>query len=776
MGTNASSETPSEEKTQQQQPKTTVEEHVETATDEHGTTTVTTTTTTTTVSADGTVTTSTTVEQDIQGVEEIEVLEEISTDEEVTVTESEERYVSVSASSAARGVAAAEAAANAATGGVTTTSNENEEEDDEEILTVATTVTDFESVSEEASEVTTTKTMTTTSVSTEEEDQKENEKKSVSVTTAASSSEPESEPSVYFESASTTATRESDVMNVIVNGGEEDEGLTVRTETFQAMSESGELIETIVTTTTTSTTDVETATTTTSAASSLATTRWNSLTVYGTTRKSFKKWLYQFILYVTARGQRFETMTIVDLFVFARSYCHYYLLERREDWRVGSESKLTKAHVGAWEMARALTLFTPVVPLRQRLLRATGKDTVILDEIMVQSAEISDYISIHRRISKWLQKVIVISLIQESTEEELVAYGGRKKETAVILHDGELIFSGTWDQVVTFVQRIGFECPPRRDVANLLLGFESGKLDYSYGSIVEHVKRYETRRSRKFAVLFRLADDVVLMSGAPSLPAFAEGEEEEYSTRLQIVDGGSFWTRSRRSVSKRTVRTGSSRRSKRSQHGEAEYEVDEEMWVRHGKSKSEVAASRSSTQTERQSRVKKARDSKASSASSSPSSSSLSSSSSSGSDSLDNGARKHGKWVQRKSRTKQSGKANSNDSDDSNSSGSDQGWSRRSKKSSSHKSKSAHFASGGDHAASTGEHDQIGSIASRQSGGRHSASTSSTSTATGHSAATVGMGLASVTNASGSGAISVTGGVSSSTEYEYDTGSVSVTS
>ncbi|KAF1328781.1 hypothetical protein FI667_g6485, partial [Globisporangium splendens] len=780
MGTNASSEKEKDDKKQEVPAKPTVhvEEHVESSTDEHGVTTTTKTITTTTVHADGTTTTTTTTEQEVDGAE---VLEEISTDEEVVVTESEEKYVSVSASSAVRGAAAASGnVVKTTTSSNSSTSKKNqkqEEQDDEEMLTVATTVTDFESVSEGQVTETTTTTSTSSTTTTTTTTTIEGEETSVYVsggdagkdvtkTTVgtATSSEPEIEPIVYFDEASavaastvrdvsvstttttitTTTACEEEECDVLLetNGANaavmtEESGRTVNIETMQVVGESGEIIETIVTTTTTS------ATTTISEQSAA---RYDSLTVYGTTRKSFKKWLFQFILYVKSQGKRFENLTIVELFVFARLFCRYYLLERRVDWISGGES-ITMAHKGAWEMARALTFFSPVVfPIRRRYLRSGGKGTVILDEITVRSTEISDYISIHRCISKWLQKIIVISLVQEN------AASG--KETAVILHDGELIFSGHWAQVVAFVERMGCVCPPRRDVANLLLGFESGKLDYSYGSIVEHVKRYENRRAHKFAVLFRLADDVVLTAGAPVLPARSGEEEgEEYSsTRLQIVDGGSFRSRSRRSVTKRKVRTGnSSRRSTRSQHGEAEKDESEEIWVRRGKSKSGAAASYRTTETKRSSQRKTTGYHQSGSGSSSSSSSSSSSDSS---DSSDGGARHQREhyYVQRSS--KRSSKKYSTGSDESCSSDSDQEQRHASHASSVSKKNESHSSSS---TCGAGDGHAFASETRTQSSKRGSVHSTTTSSSTSY----------------GYGSVSVSDSGASSTEYSYDSGIVS---
>ncbi|KAL3656202.1 hypothetical protein V7S43_018975 [Phytophthora oleae] len=235
-------------------------------------------------------------------------------------------------------------------------------------------------------------------------------------------------------------------------------------------------------------------------------------------KEDFKKLLPAFMTYVTTHGRRFETVTAVELFIFARAFCRYRVLkyevdQEKEKQKTVAERALavagrrSKERKVAWELARAFTLYYPKFPIHRRGLRFSKTNAVLMDQAQVESESSFEFISINRRLSKWLHKVIVISLLRDASED------CTRARNVIVLHDGEVVRNGSWDEVMKYLQELGVQCPPPKDVA-LCLGDKN--------ATAALFDQQETMV--KATTIFRLADEVVLLAGSPIVKAPQEND------------------------------------------------------------------------------------------------------------------------------------------------------------------------------------------------------------------------------------------------------------
>ncbi|OWZ19907.1 ABC transporter [Phytophthora megakarya] len=125
----------------------------------------------------------------------------------------------------------------------------------------------------------------------------------------------------------------------------------------------------------------------------------------------------------------------------------------------GRRSKERKA---AWELARAFTLYYPAFPIHRRGLRFSKTNAVLMDQVHVDNESSFELISVHRHLSKWLNKIIVISLLRDSSED------CARAKNVIVLHDGEVVRNGSWDEILKYVQDLGVQCPLRKEVTACL--------------------------------------------------------------------------------------------------------------------------------------------------------------------------------------------------------------------------------------------------------------------------------------------------------------------
>ncbi|GMF24394.1 unnamed protein product [Phytophthora lilii] len=235
-------------------------------------------------------------------------------------------------------------------------------------------------------------------------------------------------------------------------------------------------------------------------------------------KEDFKKWLPDFLTYVTSHGRRFESVTAVELFILARAFCRFRLLKIEVDQEKEKQKSVTERALAlaarrskerkiAWEISRAFTLYYPEFPIHRRGLRFSKTNAVLMDEAQVESESSFEFISLNRRLSKWLHKVIVISLLRHPAED------CTRAQNVIVLHDGEVVRSGSWNEIIKYVQELDVQCPPQKDVATCLSDKKATAALFD--------QRNSTTKS---TTMFRLADEVVFLSGSPIVETSTENE------------------------------------------------------------------------------------------------------------------------------------------------------------------------------------------------------------------------------------------------------------
>ncbi|KAE9272425.1 hypothetical protein PR003_g30204, partial [Phytophthora rubi] len=235
-------------------------------------------------------------------------------------------------------------------------------------------------------------------------------------------------------------------------------------------------------------------------------------------KEDFKKWLPDFLTYVTSHGRRFETVTAVELFIFARAFCRFRVLkhdvdQEKEKGKSVAERALalaarrSKERKVAWELARAFTLYCPEFPISRRGLRFSKTNAVLMDQSNLECESSFEFISLNRRLSKWLQKVIVISLLRDPSED------CTRAGNVIVLHDGEVVRSGSWNEIIKYVQDLGVQCPSQQDVAMCLSDKKATAALFD-----------QSDSTTKSTTIVRLADEVVIMSGSPIVETQAESD------------------------------------------------------------------------------------------------------------------------------------------------------------------------------------------------------------------------------------------------------------
>ncbi|GMF33344.1 unnamed protein product [Phytophthora lilii] len=202
--------------------------------------------------------------------------------------------------------------------------------------------------------------------------------------------------------------------------------------------------------------------------------------------------LPQLAAYVPQRDKHFAAFSVKETLEFAHTCCPEELAFRHDE---GLLSRGTaEENKAAQQTVQALSEHYPEVITEQFGLQ-NCRDTVLGDELQrgvsggerrrvttgemefgmryatfmdeistgLDSAATFDIVATHRDIAKKLHKTVVIALLQPSPEVfELF-------DNIMLLNDGEVMYHGPCEQVLPYFERLGFVCPPDRDVADYLL-------------------------------------------------------------------------------------------------------------------------------------------------------------------------------------------------------------------------------------------------------------------------------------------------------------------
>ncbi|KAG2760237.1 ABC transporter G family member 31 [Phytophthora cactorum] len=207
--------------------------------------------------------------------------------------------------------------------------------------------------------------------------------------------------------------------------------------------------------------------------------------------------LPQFVSYVTQRDKHYPSLTVKETLEFAHACCGGGFSERDAQHFAGGTPE---ENLAALDAARAMFKHYPDIVIQQlgldncqntivgdamtrgvsggeRKRVTTGemefgnKYVMMMDEIStgLDSAATFDIITTQRSIAKKFRKTVVISLLQPSPEVfELF-------DDVVILNEGHVMYHGPRAEALGYFESLGFNCPPRRDVADFLLDLGTDK-------------------------------------------------------------------------------------------------------------------------------------------------------------------------------------------------------------------------------------------------------------------------------------------------------------
>ncbi|KAG7379925.1 hypothetical protein PHYBOEH_011707 [Phytophthora boehmeriae] len=221
------------------------------------------------------------------------------------------------------------------------------------------------------------------------------------------------------------------------------------------------------------------------------------VTYNGSPAADVRRRLPQFVSYVTQRDKHYPALTVKETLEFAHACCGGGFSERdAQHFTVGTPEE----NKAALDAARAMFKHYPEIVIQQlgldncqdtvvgdamtrgvsggeRKRVTTGemefgnKYVMMMDEIStgLDSAATFDIITTQRSIAKKFRKTVVISLLQPSPEVFALF------DDVVILNEGHVMYHGPRADALRYFENLGFQCPPRRDVADFLLDLGTDK-------------------------------------------------------------------------------------------------------------------------------------------------------------------------------------------------------------------------------------------------------------------------------------------------------------
>ncbi|RLN55369.1 hypothetical protein BBP00_00008521 [Phytophthora kernoviae] len=218
----------------------------------------------------------------------------------------------------------------------------------------------------------------------------------------------------------------------------------------------------------------------------------------GKDRSEMLRVLPRYVAYANQIDDHYPLMTVQETFEFAHRCC---VGKELETWAIKALQTCTpERHEHALEIVTAHHKFAPDLMVR-KLGLDNCKDTVVgdamlrgvsggerkrvttgemlvgrkrlqlLDEISTRldSAATYDICKSLKSVARNFNSTIVVSLLQPSPEVfELF-------DDVLLMNDGAIMFHGNRIDAVPYFERMGFHCPPRRDVADFLLDLGTNK-------------------------------------------------------------------------------------------------------------------------------------------------------------------------------------------------------------------------------------------------------------------------------------------------------------
>ncbi|RLN93294.1 hypothetical protein BBJ28_00007899, partial [Nothophytophthora sp. Chile5] len=218
-------------------------------------------------------------------------------------------------------------------------------------------------------------------------------------------------------------------------------------------------------------------------------------------RRLVKTWLPQFVSYVQRRGRSLsKSMPRKELLNFARDFCDQNFVSFEDGFFNAGTYEEKRA---TWTIARSLSFHYPGVAV-QELGLGVGKfeRTLLIDEV---------YRARKGPDGTPLTEVeFVISALQV-VPKKCAFY-----EDVLVLENGEVLFHGTGESLMSYFQELGFVCAPGVAVSDYLLNLtEEQQVHHQVTMIQGFNNQRQLRRNRLFAGLVKFADDMVFITGAP---------------------------------------------------------------------------------------------------------------------------------------------------------------------------------------------------------------------------------------------------------------------
>ncbi|KAG2799053.1 hypothetical protein PC112_g21085, partial [Phytophthora cactorum] len=218
-------------------------------------------------------------------------------------------------------------------------------------------------------------------------------------------------------------------------------------------------------------------------------------------RRLVKTWLPHFVSYVQRRGRSLsKAMPRKELLNFARDFCDQNFVSFEDGFFNTGTYEEKRA---TWTIARSLSFHYPGVAVQQLGL-GVGKfqRTLLIDEVC-RTRNGPDGTPL-------MEVEFVLSALQVVPKK--CAY----YEDVLILENGEVLFHGTGESLITYFQELGFVCAADVKVSDYLLNLtEEQQIHHQVTMIQGFNNQRQLRRSRMFSGLMKFADDMVLITGGP---------------------------------------------------------------------------------------------------------------------------------------------------------------------------------------------------------------------------------------------------------------------
>ncbi|RLN69190.1 hypothetical protein BBJ29_009892, partial [Phytophthora kernoviae] len=217
---------------------------------------------------------------------------------------------------------------------------------------------------------------------------------------------------------------------------------------------------------------------------------------YGENSEHYKQWHPQFVSYVDSHGKHLENLSTMDIFECSRAFCRENFSEFHEELFNGTTVEESKA---CWVMMKQLAVHYPMVAVKLLAQDIGKKSMLILDEIWRDVG-----------MDNRSRKEVAVFMLGHSKTDVCQVF-----DDLLILQNGEVAYYGSAEGAVEYFHEFVYQCASNHRVSQFLLNL-----------VAEQEAKYRIRMptpansdgtgghyANNFAVLFKFADDAVLITG-----------------------------------------------------------------------------------------------------------------------------------------------------------------------------------------------------------------------------------------------------------------------